>query len=234
MSGARVLVVDDEPEITRALRSILSAHGFEPILAATAKEGLDLLQRRHPDLLLLDLVLPDGNGLDVTRTIRQDLGLDLPIVVLSAHGEEESKVQALDLGADDYLTKPFGVRELLARMRAALRRAGGARPEGGAIVEHGPIRMDLERREVTVEGRPVHLTPKEYEMLHYLMSHVGKLVTHTALLRAVWGPEYADSRPYLHVFVGQLRRKIEPDPAHPRLILTEPGVGYRLAELAEG
>lgn len=230
MSGARVLVVDDEPEITRALRSILSAHGFEPILAATAKEGLDLLQRRHPDLLLLDLVLPDGNGLDVTRTIRQDLGLDLPIVVLSAHGEEESKVQALDLGADDYLTKPFGVRELLARMRAALRRAGGARPEGGAIVEHGPIRMDLERREVTVEGRPVHLTPKEYEMLHYLMSHVGKLVTHTTLLRAVWGPEYADSRPYLHVFVGQLRRKIEPDPSHPRYIVTEPGVGYRLAD----
>lgn len=230
MSGARVLVVDDEPEITRALRSILSAHGFEPILAATAKEGLDLLQRRHPDLLLLDLVLPDGNGLDVTRTIRQELGLDLPIVVLSAHGEEESKVQALDLGADDYLTKPFGVRELLARMRAALRRAGGARPEGGAIVEHGPIRMDLERREVTVEGRPVHLTPKEYEMLHYLMSHVGKLVTHTTLLRAVWGPEYADSRPYLHVFVGQLRRKIEPDPSHPRYIVTEPGVGYRLAD----
>jgi two-component system KDP operon response regulator KdpE len=233
VSGARVLVVDDEPEITRALRSILSAHGFEPILAATAGEGLDLLRRRHPDLLLLDLVLPDGSGHDLTRTIRQDLGLALPIIVLSAHGEEEAKVQALDLGADDFLTKPFGVRELLARMRAALRRAGGTRPGGGAVIEHGPIRMDLERREVTVEGRPVHLTPKEYEMLHYLLTHVGKLVTHTALLRAVWGPEYADSRPYLHVFIGQLRRKIEPDPSHPRFILTEPGVGYRLADLAE-
>ena len=138
--------------------------------------------------------------------------MDLPIVVLSAHGEEESKVQALDLGADDFVTKPFGERELLARMRAALRRAGGARPEAGAILNHGPIRMDLERREVTVEGRSIHLTPKEYDALHYLLTHVGKLVTHTALLQAVWGPGYADSRPYLHVFIGQLRRKIEPDP----------------------
>jgi two-component system, OmpR family, KDP operon response regulator KdpE len=231
MSGARVLVIDDEPEITRALRSILSAHGFEPILAASAAEGLDLLQRRHPELLLLDLVLPDRSGLEVTQIIRQDLGLDLPIIVLSVHGEEESKVEVLDLGADDFLTKPFGVRELLARMRAALRRAGGARPTGEAGLEHGPIRMDLERREVTVDGRPVHLTPKEYDTLHFLLTHVGKLVTHTALLRAVWGPEYADSRPYLHVFVGQLRRKIEHDPARPRYIVTEPGVGYRLADL---
>jgi two-component system KDP operon response regulator KdpE len=230
MSGARVLVVDDEPEITRALRSILTAHGFDPVLAASAAEGLDLLQRRRPDLLLLDLVLPDQSGLDVTKTIRQDLGLDLPIIVLSAHGEEEGKVQALDLGADDYLTKPFGVNELLARMRAALRRAGGARPRGEAVLEHGPIRMDLERREVSVDGRSVHLTPKEYDMLQYLLTHVGKLVTHTTLLRAIWGPEYGDARPYLHVFVGQLRRKIEPDPAHPRYILTEPGVGYRIAD----
>jgi two-component system, OmpR family, KDP operon response regulator KdpE len=230
MSGARVLVVDDEPEITRALRSILTAHGFDPVLASSAAEGLDLLQRRRPDLLLLDLVLPDQSGLDVTRTIRQDLDLDLPIIVLSAHGEEEGKVQALDLGADDFLTKPFGVNELLARMRAALRRASGARPSGEAVVEHGPIRMDLERREVSVDGRPVHLTPKEYDMLQYLLTHVGKLVTHTTLLRAIWGPEYADARPYLHVFVGQLRRKIEPDPSHPRYILTEPGVGYRIAD----
>jgi two-component system KDP operon response regulator KdpE len=230
VSGARILVIDDEPEITRALRSILTAHGFEPIVAASAGEGLDLLQRRHPDLVLLDLVLPDRSGLEVTRTIRQEFGLDLPIVVLSAHGGEDSKVEALDLGADDFVTKPFGVRELLARMRAALRRAGG-RSEGGAVVEHGPIRMDLERREVTVDGRSVHLTPKEYDTLHYLLTHVGKLVTHTALLQAVWGPGYADSRPYLHVFVGQLRRKIEPDPAHPRYIVTEPGVGYRLADL---
>ncbi|MFN8636977.1 MAG: response regulator transcription factor [Chloroflexota bacterium] len=230
MSGARVLVVDDEPEITRALRSILTGNGFEPVLAATAEEGLEQLDHRRPDLLLLDLVLPDMSGLDVCRIVRQERGLDLPIVVLSAHGEEELKVQALDLGADDFLTKPFGVKELLARMRAALRRAGGGRPSGGAVLEHGPIRMDLERHEVTVQGRAVHLTPKEYEMLRYLMANVGKLVTHTALLRAVWGAEYADARPYLHVYVGQLRRKLEADPSHPRYIVTEPGVGYRLAD----
>jgi len=230
MSGARVLVVDDEPEITRALRSILTGHGYQPILAATAAEGLDLLDKRHPDVVLLDLMLPDGTGLDVTRAIRDERGLDVPIIILSAHGEERHKIEALDLGADDYLTKPFGVGELLARIRAALRRAGGGRPAGQAVLEHGDLRMDLERREVAVAGRPVHLTPKEYEMLHYLLTHAGKLVTHTSLLRAVWGPEYADARPYLHVFVGQLRRKLEPDATRPRYIVTEPGVGYRLAD----
>jgi two-component system KDP operon response regulator KdpE len=231
MTGARVLVVDDEPEITRALRSILGGNGFEPITAATGAEGLELLDRRHPEILLLDVVLPDMSGLDVCRIIRQERRLDLPIIVLSAHDEEDRKVATLDLGADDFLTKPFGVRELLARIRAALRRAGGARPTGQAVIEHGTMRMDLERREVTVDGTTVHLTPKEYDMLHYLLTNVGKLVTHTALLRAVWGAEYADARPYVHVFVGQLRRKLEPDPAHPRYILTEPGVGYRLADL---
>ena len=230
MSGARILVVDDEPEITRALRSILSAHGFEPILAASAGEGLEMLKRRRPDLLVLDLVLPDRSGLEVARIIRQGLRLDLPIVVLSAHGEEASKVEALDLGADDFLTKPFGVKELLARMRAALRRASGSRPSGQAVLVHRGIRMDLERREVTVDGQPVHLTPKEYQMLHYLLTHAGKLVTHTSLLHAVWGPEYANARPYLHVFVGQLRRKLAADPSRPPCILTEPGVGYRLAD----
>ena len=231
MSGERVLVVDDEPEITRALRSILTAHGYDPVLAASGEEGLDLLARRHPDLILLDLGLPGLDGLEFCRTVREDLGLDLPIVVLSAHGEEAQKVKAFDLGADDFVTKPFGVAELLARIRAALRRAGGARPAGQAIVEHGEIRIDLERREVSVAGEPVHLTPKEYDMLHYLVRNVGKLVTHRVLLRAVWGPEYEDARPYLHVFVGQLRRKLEPDPTRPRYILTEPGVGYRLADL---
>ena len=231
MSGARVLVVDDEPEMTRALRSILTGNGFEPVLAASGEEALDRIARRRPDLILLDLVLPGINGLDVCRAIRQERKLDVPIIVLSAHGEEESKVEALDLGADDYLTKPFGVKELLARMRAALRRSGGSQPTSQAVLQHGVIRMNIERREVTVDGRPVHLTPKEYDMLHYLLANVGKLVTHTAMLRAVWGPEYADARPYLHVFVGQLRRKIEPDPRHPAYILTEPGVGYRLADL---
>jgi len=231
MSGARVLVIDDEPEITRALRSILEGNGFEPLVATSGEEGLALIEQRRPDLILLDLGLPDLSGLEVCRAIRKDRGLDTPIIVLSVRGEEDAKVQALDLGADDYLTKPFGVRELLARMRAALRRAGGARPTGQAILEHGGIRMDLERRVVTVNGAEVHLTPKEYDILHHLLANVGKLVTHAALLRSVWGPEYADARPYLHVTVGQLRRKIETDPSHPRVILTEPGVGYRLAEL---
>jgi two-component system KDP operon response regulator KdpE len=230
VSGARILVVDDEPEITRALRSILVGHGYEPLLSASAEEGLDLLARRRPDLILLDLALPGMDGLEFCRTVRQDLRLDVPIVVLSAHGEEERKVRALDLGADDYLTKPFGVAELLARIRAALRRAGSARSAGAATLEHGALRIDVERHEVTVGGRPVHLTPKEFDMLHYLVQHAGKLITHRSLLRAVWGPEYEDARPYLHVFVGQLRRKLEPDPSHPRFILTEPGVGYRLAE----
>jgi two-component system KDP operon response regulator KdpE len=234
MSGARILVVDDEPEITRALRSILTAHGFEPILAATGEEGMDLLESRRPDLVLLDLVLPGIDGLEVCRRIREERQLDVPIIVLSAHGEEESKVKALDLGADDFLTKPFGVKELLARMRATLRRTGSVRPSGPAILEHGGIRMDLERRVVTVDGKPVRLTPKEYTMLHHLLANVGKLVTRRTLLQAVWGPEYADARQYLHVFMGQLRRKIEPDPTHPRFLLTEPGVGYRLADLTEG
>ena len=230
MTGARILVVDDEPEITRALRSILSGHGYEPILSASAEEGLDALGRRHPDLVLLDLALPGMDGLEFCRVVREERQSDLPIVVLSAYEQEDVKVKALDLGADDYLTKPFGVAELLARMRAAMRRAGATRQSGQAVLEHGELRVDLERHEVTVGGNPVHLTPKEYDMLLYLLRNVGKLVTHRALLRAVWGPEYEDARQYLHVFVGQLRRKIEPDPAHPRYILTEPGIGYRLAE----
>jgi two-component system KDP operon response regulator KdpE len=184
--------------------------------------------------VLLDLVLPGIDGLEVCRQIREQRQLEIPIIVLSAHGEEESKVKALDLGADDFLTKPFGVRELLARMRATLRRAHSGRPSEQATLTHGAIRMDLEHRVVTVNSKAVHLTPKEYAMLHHLLVNVGRLVTHTALLQAVWGPEYADARAYLHVFIGQLRRKVELDPAHPRHLLTAPGVGYRLADLTDG
>jgi two-component system, OmpR family, KDP operon response regulator KdpE len=230
VSGARILVVDDEPEITRALRSILRGHGYEPILSASGEEGLDLLIRRRPDLVILDLALPGVDGLEFCRAVREDLRLDVPIVVLSAHGEEERKVRALDLGADDFVTKPFGVAELLARIRVALRRAGRVRLGEPAIVELGGLRIDLDRHDVTMDGQPVHLTPKEYDMLQYLARNAGRLITHRTLLRAVWGPEYEDARPYLHVFVGQLRRKLEPDPSHPRYILTEPGVGYRLAQ----
>jgi two-component system KDP operon response regulator KdpE len=233
MNGLRVLVVDDEPKLARALKAILHGNGFEPVLAATGEEALELLDRQPPDLVLLDLALPGMDGLAVCRAIRQDRQLDLPIVILSAQGDEDAKVEALDLGADDYLTKPFGTKELLARMRAALRRASG-RPVGGqSVLEHGAIHMDLDQHEVQVEGRPVHLTPKEYQMLRYLMANAGRLVTHGALLREVWGPEYADASPYLHVFVRQLRQKIEPDPRHPRYIVTRPGVGYRLADEAD-
>jgi two-component system KDP operon response regulator KdpE len=233
VSDARILVVDDEPKLARALKAILAGHGFTPLVALTGENGLELLDSERPDLVLLDLYLPGIDGLDVCRAIRQERQLDVPIIILSAQSDEDAKVEALDLGADDYLTKPFGAKELLARIRAALRRAGG-RPAGGPVVlENGAIRIDLERRDVTVEGRPVHLTPKEYQMLHCLLLNAGRLVTHRALLREVWGPEYADASPYLHVFVRQLRQKIEPDPRHPRYIVTRPGVGYRLADVAE-
>jgi two-component system KDP operon response regulator KdpE len=233
MTGARILVVDDEPKLARTLKAILSGNGFEPLLAATGEQGLELLDRCRPDLVLLDLALPGIDGLEVCRAIRRDRQLDIPILILSAQDDEDAKVEALDLGADDYLTKPFGAKELLARIRASLRRATGRTAGGQGVLEHGAIRMELDRQEVQVEGRPVHLTPKEYQMLRFLLTNAGRLVTHGALLREVWGPEYADASPYLHVFVRQLRQKIEPDPSHPRYIVTRPGVGYRLADDAE-
>jgi two-component system KDP operon response regulator KdpE len=229
VSGARILVVDDEAAIRRALVANLSGHGFDVATAASGGEALVQVERARPDLVLLDLGLPDRSGLEVVATLRQR-GFEAPIVILSVHDEEEQKVQALDAGADDYLTKPFGMNELLARIRAALRRAGGSSRTGAALLQHGDLQIDLERRLVTVRGEPVHLTPKEYEMLRYLMVNVGKLITHRMLLRAVWGAEYEDARQYLHVFVAQLRRKLETDPAHPRYLLTEPGVGYRFAD----
>jgi two-component system KDP operon response regulator KdpE len=227
VSGARVLVVDDEPEVRRALRTSLSGRGYQVALAANADEALVEFERHRPDLVLLDLQLPDQSGLEVCRQIRESS--DLPIIVVSVQGSERIKVEALNLGADDFVTKPFGMEELLARMRVALRRAGGGRPVGEPVIERGDLRIDLERHQVTVRGQAVHLRPKEYEMLRYLAANAGKLITHRMLLREVWGSAYEDARPYLHVHIGQLRRKIEPDPAHPVYILTEPGVGYRFA-----
>jgi two-component system KDP operon response regulator KdpE len=229
VSGARILVVDDEAALRRALSANLGGHGFAVTTAASGGEALAEVGRARPDLLLLDLGLPDLSGLEIVARLRQQ-GFEAPIVILSVHDEEEQKVQALDAGADDYLTKPFGMNELLARIRAALRRAGGSSRAGAAVLQHGDLRLDLERRLVTVRGQPVHLTPKEYEMLRYLVANVGKLITHRMLLRAVWGAEYEDARQYLHVFVAQLRRKLEQDPSHPRYLLTEPGVGYRFAD----
>lgn len=219
--GARILVVDDEPQMRRVLTRTLGANGFDVRTAATGGEALAAL-RWHPDLILLDLMLPDLDGLDVAKRIRDQGGV--PILILSARGEERQKVAALDLGADDYITKPFGAEELLARIRVALRHAAQTPT---TIIEAGELRIDLERRLVTRGGEEIHLTPTEYEVLKYLAVHAGKVATHRMLLQEVWGPEHTEETQYLHVLISQLRRKIEPQVARPQYILTEPGVGYR-------
>jgi two-component system, OmpR family, KDP operon response regulator KdpE len=222
-AAPHVLVVDDEPQILRALRTNLRGAGYEVESAATAAEALDKAAMRPPEAVILDLILPDGSGQDVCRRLRE--WTDVPIIVLSAVGEEREKVAALDAGADDYITKPFGVDELLARLRAALRRT--TQP-GEPVLRIGELEVDLEKRLVTVAGRPVALTPHEFSLLRVLAQNEGKLLTHPTLLREVWGPAYGRESHYLHVYVSQLRRKIEPDPARPRYLLTEPGAGYRL------
>jgi two-component system, OmpR family, KDP operon response regulator KdpE len=223
MAGPRILIIDDEAQIGRALRIILSAHGFDVHVATTGEEGLDLAATTSPDVVVLDLMLPGMSGLEVCAELRK--WSQVPILVLSAKGDERDKVQALDLGADDYLTKPFGAEELTARLRALLRRAGGE--QASPVMESGDLQLDTVRRLVTLADKPIHLTPTEYELLRFLMSSAGKVVTHQTLLRAVWGSEYEDAGANLRVFVAQLRRKIEPDPAHPSYIRTEPGIGYR-------
>ncbi len=223
MRGTRVLVVDDEPQILRALRTNLRGAGYEVEAAATAEEALAAAAIRPPEAVILDLVLPDGSGTDVCRELRR--WSSVPILVLSAVGDEREKVAALDAGADDYVTKPFGMDELLARLRAALRRAT---PGGGPVLEVGELRLDLEKHAVWKAGEPLALTPNEYELLRVLMQNEGKLLTHRAILLEVWGPRYGDESHYLHVYVSQLRRKIEPDPTRPGYLLTEPGAGYRL------
>jgi two-component system KDP operon response regulator KdpE len=222
--GARILVVDDEPQILRSLRTTLASHGYDVQTAATGEEALAAVDGRLPDLVVLDLVLPGLSGLEVCRRLRARSSL--PILVLSARGDERDKVAALDLGADDYLTKPFGVNELLARIRAALRRAVGARGPS-AVVEAGALRVDFDRRQVTLDGAEVRLTPTEFDLLKVLVANAGRVLTHGYLLRTVWGPEYEGESQLLRVFIGQLRRKVERDPSRPQHILTDPGVGYR-------
>jgi two-component system KDP operon response regulator KdpE len=227
--STRVLVVDDEPQILRALQTNLRGAGYDVVTAANAEDALAEAAMRPPDAVILDLVLPDGHGTEVARQLRR--WSHAPILVLSAVGDEQEKVAALDAGADDYVTKPFGVDELLARLRAALRRA---LPLTDAVLEIGDLVVDLEARSVTRAGRRVALTPHEFELLRYLAQNEGKLLTHRMILREVWGPLYGDESHYLHVYVSQLRRKIEDDPARPRYIVTEPGAGYRLVDpLAE-
>ncbi len=222
MTGARILVVDDEPQIRRALTRTLEANGFAVRAVGTGEEALTSLRWR-PEAILLDLMLPDLDGLEVARRIREQAAM--PILVLSARGEESQKVLALNQGADDYITKPFGTEELLARIRVALRHAAGQ--SAAPVIEVGDLRIDLERRIVTRGGEEVHLTPTEYEVLKYLARNAGKVITHRLLLQHAWGPQHVEETQYLHVLVSQLRRKIEPQPARPQYILTEPGVGYR-------
>ena len=218
-----MLVVDDEPQILRALQLKLRAAGYAVDTAATAADALAGAAARPPDAVILDLLLPDGRGTDVCRELRG--WSSAPILVLSAVGEEDEKVAALDAGADDYVTKPFSVEELLARLRAALRRTA---PSGEPVLEVGRLRLDLEKHLFSVDGTQVAVTPNEYDLLRLFMRNEGKLLTHPAILREVWGPAYREESNYLHVYVSHLRRKIEPDPARPRYLLTEPGVGYRL------
>ena len=229
----RILVVDDEPQLTRVLRTGLKSHGYDVRTAADGLSGLETFNDWHPDLVITDLAMPNMNGLELSRKLRAVSAV--PIIVLSAKGEEKTKVEALDIGADDFVTKPFGIDELLARIRAALRRAmtpvvNGAEP---TLLEEGDFRVDLESRNVTVGGREIHLTPKEFDLLTYLIRHAGKVLTHRRLLAALWGGNYVEQNEYLRVFVGNLRKKIETDATTPRYILTEPWIGYRFNPSAE-
>jgi two-component system KDP operon response regulator KdpE len=228
MSGQRILVVDDEPQILRALRTNLRGAGYEVDTAETAEQALAQAAIRPPEAVILDLVLPDGNGVEVCRELRR--WTKAPVIVLSAVGEDREKVAALDAGADDYVTKPFSMEELLARLRAAFRRAG---PASEPTITVGDIVIDLDKHTVEVAGRPVQLTRHEFELLRVLAQNPGKLMTHRVLLREVWGPAYGTESHYLHVYVSHLRRKIEADPARPRYLLTELGAGYRLVDPTE-
>jgi two-component system KDP operon response regulator KdpE len=223
-SPVTILVIDDEPAIRRLLRTSLGAQGYQIVEAETAGAALIEIKNHPPDVVILDLGLPDQDGLDVVATIRQSSSV--PIVVLSSRGEENAKVEALELGADDYVTKPFGMAELVARIRAALRhrlQAQGADP----VFHSGDLAVDLVRRIVRVKDVETKLSPKEYDILRELVTHAGKVLTHKHLLREVWGPATSDVQ-YLRIYIRQLRQKLEPDPERPTLILTEPGVGYRL------
>lgn len=231
--GGRVLVIDDEPEIRRAIQAGLAGAALVVEWAPTGAQGLDLIARWHPDVVILDLFLPDMDGLEVCRQVRK--WSLVPIIVLSVRNSDQDKIAALELGADDYLTKPFSMGELLARIRVAFRHTAQATgsPSQPRYFHARGLVLDFERRQVSVNGVEVHLTHTQYEVLKYLALHAGKVVTHRTLLRAVWGPQYENNAHYLRIFIGQLRRKLEPDPGRPRYLLTEPGIGYRLQRADE-
>ena len=223
--GARILVVDDEIEILRALQRSLTAYGYEVFIAGSGEDALEAITHHRPDLMLLDLGLPGISGLEVCKQVRAQSSL--PIIVLSVKNAERDKVLALDLGADDYVSKPFGINEVLARVRVALRHAAQVKAGTEPTFVAGPLKVDFAHRLVQVNGQEVKLTPTEYDLLKALIKNSGKIMTRQMLLSQVWGTGYGSEAHYLHVYIGQLRRKIEPDPAHPRFILTVSGVGYR-------
>ena len=222
---SNILVVDDEPQITRVLKTTLSSQGYGVRTASDGDEAVQIMKEWTPDLVITDLRMPNLGGLELCRHVRAKSRT--PIIVLSVKGEERTKVEALDAGADDYVTKPFGVNELLARVRAALRRASAPDQAENLLIEAGDFRIDIPTRSVRVKNREVHLTPKEFDLLVHLARHAGKVLTHRALLSAVWGANSVEQPEYLRVFVGHLRKKLEPDETAPRYILTEPCVGYR-------
>jgi two-component system, OmpR family, KDP operon response regulator KdpE len=225
----RVLVVDDDPAIQRMLKLTLEANSHKVLAVSTAAGALSGIAADAPDIVLLDLDLPDGNGKDVIRRVRE--WSDTPIIVLSAQDREAEKIEALDLGADDFVSKPFGVGELMARMRAALRSRMQKRAETPAF-KAGALKLDLVRRQVSRHGQKVKLTPREYELLSFLAQHAGKVLTHRQILTAVWGQEHEEDIQYLRVYIGRLRQKVEDQPEDPRIIITEPGVGYRISDEA--
>jgi two-component system KDP operon response regulator KdpE len=223
MSAGKILVVDDDPQIRRVMRATLVGHNYEVIEAKTGEDALEKAPAEMPNLVLLDMNMPGMGGLETCRALRS--GSDIPVIILSVRNTEKDKVAALDAGADDYVTKPFGIEELLARIRAALRRSA---PESGPGPFHSAdLEIDFDTRKVNAQGKEVRLTPKEFELLRYLVSHAGRPVTHRELLQAVWGPDYGDEPEYLRVFINQLRKKIEKNPGKPQYILTEPWVGYK-------
>jgi two-component system KDP operon response regulator KdpE len=225
MMGAKILVIDDEVEIRRLLKVGLTAHGYDFLEAANGKDGLVQAATLRPDIVILDMGLPDLEGLSVVSQIRE--WSQVPIIILSVRGQEQDKVKALDLGADDYLTKPFSMSELMARIRVALRHQGNIKDQ--PVIQVGELYADLSRRLVKVAGNEVHLTPIEYDLLKILLTNAGKVVTHGYLLASIWGGNSQEYSQYLRIYISHLRKKIEQDPNQPKLILTEPGVGYRLA-----
>jgi len=228
MTGSgRILVVDDEPQIRRVMKTALTAHGYEAYEARTGEEALNSLRESNPDLILLDMNMPGMGWMEACRSIRAIS--ETPIIVLSVRDREQDKIAALDAGADDYMTKPFSVNELMARIRANLRRLPGPGDNEQPIVISDQLRVDFAARQVVANGREVRLTPKEFDLLHYFLANANKPITHRKLLQTLWGPDYGDEVEYLRVFVSQLRKKIEADPTHPRYIVTEPWVGYRFA-----